>query len=607
VTPFDVMLRTPRHGPWRTFHSPVAVLRALTPDEVGECLAAVDQAVGRGGYAAGFITYEAAAAFGLPAHPRPATALPLVSFGIFPPEHVGSATRPRQNGAYRLGPWRPSIDRAAYAAGIHRIKALIEEGVTHQINFTFRLDAAFEGDPLSLLTDLDAAQAGPWGAYVDAGRYVICSASPELFFRVEGDMIEGRPMKGTAPRGLWAAADRLQAERLRASEKNRAENVRVVDMVRNDLGRLAETGSVEVVSLFDVERYPLQWQMTSTVRARASQARLAQLVEAMFPPGSVTGTPKHRAMQIIRDLESRPRGVSTGVIGYLSPNGRGHFSVATGSIVIDREHDAAEVGVGGGIVLDSVDDQEYDECLLRASILLPAGPTRSGSPDAGRPGAPPVSYVIGSRPDFGLLETIGWTPGAGFALLGRHLDRLRDSAACFGFECDIAEVRAVLEAAVEDLPGAARVRLLVSHDGSIACEAIDAAPAIGRPLRAAVAADPIDAADVFLYHKTTRRRIYERARASRPDVDTVLLWNGAREVTEATDWNVVVQFDGQKVTPPVECGLLGGTLRADLLQSGEIAERRILVDELRAAERIWLINSVRGWVAAELVDGRRAL
>lgn len=247
------------------------------------------------------------------------------------------------------------------------------------------------------------------------------------------------------------------------------------------------------------------------------------------------------------------------------------------------------------------------DVMLKPSIRVPAGRTRIGSTDAGRPTAPPVSYVIGSRPDFRLLETIGWTPGAGFALLGRHLDRLRDSAACFGFECDIAEVRAVLEAAVEDLPGAARVRLLVSHDGSIACEGIDAPPTTGRPLRAALAADPIDATDEFLYHKTTRRRVYDRARASRPDVDTVLLWNGAREVTEATEWNVVVRVDGQTVTPPVECGLLAGTLRGDLLQSGEIAERRILIDELRAAERIWLINSVRGWVAAELVDGRRAL
>lgn len=577
------------------------MLQAEDAGDVAECLAAVDRAVRGGSFAAGFITYEAAAAFGLPVHPRPPASLPLVAFGIFPPHHVMSATRLPKGGSYRLGEWRPSVDRAQYGSGIQRIREMIEAGDTYQINFTFRLNASFDGDPVALLADLDAAQEGPWGAFVDRGRHVICSASPELFFRKDGPIVECRPMKGTAPRGLSAAADRLNAERLRTSEKDRAENVMVVDMVRNDLGRIAETGSVEVVSMFEAERYPLQWQMTSTVRARAPEAGLRQLVESLFPCGSITGAPKHRSMDIIRTLEPRPRGVYTGAIGSLAPDGHGHFSVAIRSVVIDREHNDAEFGVGSGIVWDSVESEEYDECLLKASILLPSSRSSRDTAGAGPTYTPGVSYVVGAHPDFRLLETIGWTPSAGFALLARHLDRLRESAACFGFECDIAEVRAVLEAAVEDLPGPSRVRVLVGRDGSIACEALDVTPLAGLVLRAALAPGPIDTADVFLYHKTTRREVYDRARTSRPDADAVVLWNAAREVTEATEWNVVAELDGQKVTPPVECGLLAGTLRADLLHSGEITERRILIDELRTAERLWLINSVRGWVPATLI------
>ncbi|MDQ3213329.1 MAG: aminodeoxychorismate synthase component I, partial [Acidobacteriota bacterium] len=571
---------------WRTFREPTAIIEAATVDEVAGCLAEVDRAVRVDGlYAAGFVTYEAAAAFGLPVRPRASGALPLVCFGIFSPQCVDMERGLPPGGTYQTGEWQPSIDHATYARAIGHIKALIEAGQTYQINFTFRLTTDFAGEPLALLRDLDASQDGPWGAYVDDGRHAICSASPELFFRVTGDQIECRPMKGTAPRGLWARADRAHADRLRSSPKNRAENVMVVDMARNDLGRIARTGSVEATSLFEVERYPLQWQMTSTVRARTGAA-LPVLLEALFPSGSVTGAPKHRSMTIISELEAEARGIYTGAIGYLSPHGSQHFNVAIRTVTIDREGARAEFGVGSGIVWDSVEEDEYEECRLKASILLER---------------PRFSYATGRRPDFRLLETIGWTPEEGFALRERHMERLRESAACFRFECDIPAVQALLDNAVGDLAGPSKVRVLVSQDGAIVCEGIDVGPLPRVPVRVSLAAEPVDTADVFLYHKTTRRDVYERARASRIEADAVLLWNREGEITEATEANIVVELGGDRVTPPVECGLLPGTLRAELLAAGAIIERRVRVDELQTATALWLINSVRGWLPATVI------
>ena len=585
MTRFDVIIRTPRGGPWRTFHGPVAVLRAERPDDVADCLANVHEAVHRDGvYAAGFVTYEAAAAFGLATHPG--GPLPLAWFGLFPPDRVGTIPHLPATSDYHAGEWRPSIDRAAYGVALAQIKARIEAGDTYQINFTFRLNADFDGDPLALLHDLDVAQEGRWGAFVDTGRHVICSASPELFFGVDGERITCRPMKGTAPRGLWPAADRAQAEALAASAKNRAENVMVVDMVRNDLGRIARAGSVHAAPLFEIERYPMQWQMTSTVQARAGDLTLLTLFEALFPSGSVTGAPKHSSMSIIRELEHGPRGVYTGAIGYWSPNRRGHFNVAIRSVAIDRETRGAEFGVGSGIVWDSVDVDEYDECVLKASIV-------------GRP--PARSYAVSDRQDVRLLETIGWAPSSGFVLLDRHLERLRDSAACFGYELDTPAVTATLENVVDDLRGPAKVRVLLGRNGTIVCEAVDLAALSALPIKVALASEPVDQEDVFLYHKSTRRQVYERARRSRPDADMVVLWNRLGEITEATDANVVVEIDGRKVTPPIECGLLSGTLRAELLESGQIVEQRVTIPQLTGCQRFWLINSVRGWMPAELI------
>src|SRR5436190_5782031 len=362
----EAVLRTPFAGPWRRFTFPTRVVRAFSSAEVPAALRAVDAAVASGLYAAGFISYEAAGAFALPVKAGPDN-LPLVWFGLFTPENVETLGRFPGADAATAGPWTPSISHDHYLQAIASIKHWIQAGDTYQINYTLRMHAPFSGDPRALMRDLYTRQAGGWSAFVDIGTHAICSASPELFFLRDGGRIECRPMKGTAARGWWPHQDVARAAELQRSEKNRAENVMIVDMVRNDLGRVASTGSVRVLSLFDAERYPLQWQLTSTVTGEVRDASTEKLLEAMFPSGSVTGAPKHSAMGIIKELEASPRGVYTGAIGYLSPNGRGHFNVAIRTAVIDRQRGLAEFGVGSGIVWDSVDRDDYDECVIKAA------------------------------------------------------------------------------------------------------------------------------------------------------------------------------------------------------------------------------------------------
>jgi para-aminobenzoate synthetase / 4-amino-4-deoxychorismate lyase len=560
---------------WQRFTRPVKVVAAYHLDEVPEGLAAVEEAVeGRGLYAAGFVAYEAAPAFDRAFSVRPAIpSLPLLWFGLFEEPEVISL--PLEAPAYRLGPWRPSVGRAGYRLAIEQIKEHIAAGHTYQVNYTLRLRAPFDGDPWGLFLDLVQAQECAYAAYLDIGPVAICSASPELFFRRDGEEVTMRPMKGTAARGLTPAADRSQAEWLRHSAKNRAENVMIVDMIRNDLGRVSRVGSVHVPHLFDVERYPTLWQMTSTVRAR-SLATLPELMAALFPCASITGAPKVRTMEIIARLEPEPRGVYCGCIGVVAPNRQARFSVAIRTAVVDRAAKQVAYGVGGGIVWDSTAGEEYEEWETKARVLTER------------------------RPRFQLLESLLWTPEDGFSLLDRHLARLADSAGYFGFKLDVAEVQRALRTAVLDLePEAHKVRLLVDRRGHIS---ITAEPGVDAgPVTVGLAAEPVSSDDVFLYHKTTHRQLYERARATRPECQEVILWNERGEVTEATTANLVVCLGGELLTPPLESGLLPGTMRAHLLETGRIQERKVRVDELADNEGLYLINSVRGWREARLV------
>ena len=572
-----VVLHDAAAGRWLRFQAPVEIIAATRLDEVRPALRQIEEAVERRGlHAAGWIAYEAAPAFDPALHTRAPGPLPLLWFGLFPPPETielppaAAAARPEET-------WQPELGPAAYRAAFDRVKQHIRAGDTYQVNLSFRLRcAAFAREPWAAFLALVAAQRPAYGAYVAAGPWRIGSASPELFFRRAGDRLESRPMKGTAPRAPAAAEDRARAAALTASDKNRAENLMIVDMVRNDLGRVARPGSVRTRRLCELEKYPTVWQLTSAVAAE-SDAPTADIFSALFPPASITGAPKPRTMEIIAGLEASPRQVYTGAIGFLAPGRRAQFSVAIRTLLVDTRTAQAEYGTGGGIVWDSAGAAEWAECAAKAAILA----------------APP-------RPDFQLLETMLWTPAGGLHLLERHLARLRESAEYFDHPCDEARLRAELAAFVKTLPAAARrLRLLLDAAGRAELESAPLPPSAAS-FRVALARRPVDRAEVCLYHKTTRRRVYEEAKADFPDHDDVILWNDAGEATETTIANLVVEIDGALCTPPVECGLLPGTARADLLSRGELRERRIPLADLRAAPRLFLLNSVRGLVPAIL-------
>ena len=356
-------------GPvWWQFSQPVVVIAAATPTDILPALHTVEQAVNTQGlYAVGFLTYEAAAAFHLTTHSPSPDNLPLLWFGLFREPKI-LPQLPSPAAPFTPTTWQPSLDAAAYTTAIHTIKDEIAQGNTYQVNFTFPLHAPFDGDAYALFHHLTLAQRASYTAYFDLGTHAICSASPELFFGLDGERLWSKPMKGTMARGRDATTDEQNRLALYHSDKNRAENVMIVDMIRNDMGRICRPGSVQVPHLFATEPYPTLWQMTSTVTGMTS-APFSDIMAAMFPCASITGAPKVRTMEIIRGLEPRPRSLYTGSIGYLAPGRQAQFNVAIRTALVDRTAGQASYHVGSGIVWDSDAAAEWDECLLKARIL----------------------------------------------------------------------------------------------------------------------------------------------------------------------------------------------------------------------------------------------
>lgn len=568
-----VLMQADHGAAWLRFATPVRVLRADTAAEVFPALEEVDRAVADGLWVAGFIAYDAAPAFDPALAVHPVACGPLLWFGIFPsPERLPSDWAPQASASPRLD-WRPTVTPAAHAAAVGDIRGCIARGETYQVNLTHRLRAPAPDDAFALFAAMANAQRGRHMAWVDTGATVLASASPELFFSLDGTKIVSRPMKGTAPRGPDAESDRLGAARLGTSAKDRAENLMIVDMVRNDLGRIAIPGSVSVPRLYDVERYPTVWQMTSSVAAE-TRAPLPEIFRALFPAASITGAPKIQATRIIARLEDSPRGVYTGCIGWIGPDRRAEFNVAIRTVRIDRTSRTAEYGTGGGIVWDSSPTSEFVECRTKALVLF-----ESAAP-------------------FSLLETLLWRPQGGFRLLALHLARLAASADYFDIRVDPGAIREALTAAAAGWPRQPhRVRLRVDAVGVPRVEADPFDPRRERrPWRLALATEPVDSADRFLRHKTTRRDVYDHARAAHPGVDDVLLVNERGEITETTVANVALRIGGEWITPAADCGLLRGTMREWLLRRGTLREGVLRPDDLGRATGIRLLNSVRGWI-----------
>lgn len=554
-------------------------------EEIISCLEEVEEQVLRHGlYAAGFVAYEAAPAFD-PAlqTDTPDDNLPLLWFALYEnAEQLGaidsdsSVTSLTAEGSE----WQPSIGEEEYRRALAEIRDYISRGCTYQVNFTLRLQAKVTPAPWDCFRHLVNVQGSTYPVYLENEDWAVCSASPELFFTRNGSHLVTRPMKGTTARGRTWEEDMTNKERLLNSEKERAENVMIVDMARNDLGRIADTGSVKVTELFVPEKYPTVWQLTSTVEGR-TRAALPDIFQALFPAASITGAPKPRTMRIITELETTPRNVYTGSAGFMAPDGYSQFNVAIRTLVVDKQSNRGIFGTGGGIVWDSLDSAEYAEWGTKARIL---------------------HYQ--QRPRFALLETILWSSGNGFFLLDKHLQRLVKSADYFDFNLDLQAVKDLLEAKTGDLKqGEYKIRLLVYPDRSPECQIAplsQSAPTPRQPARAGIAAKPVDAGNVFLYHKTTNRRVYDEAKGECPDCDDVILYNKEGYITESTIANVVVDSCGELLTPPVSAGLLNGVFRQYLLDAGRIKEKGLRLDDLRQADRIYLINSVRKWRRAVL-------
>ncbi len=600
----------------RLFAGPLRVLEATEPHQIPELFAAVESATAAGGYAAGFFAYECGGCFEPKANMRPRQVnQPLAWLGLYqkpylfdhrtglfvagaPPGLAHFAPNPAQSvpNFARLDPRRRdqteapapplnlrfALSEAEYAECIAAIHEWIRAGDIYQLNFTAPLRITPSCRAAALYQRLRGRQPVQFGAFLHGrpGQRIL-SFSPELFFRVDGQpasrRITARPMKGTAPRGRTTREDREQAHWLRNDPKNRSENLMIVDLLRNDLGRLARFGTVRVDELFTVERYPTLWQMTSTITAELRpEVGFQQIFRALFPCGSVTGAPKVRAMQLIAQIEPEPRGVYTGAIGYFSPE-RTVFSVAIRTL--ELENGVGRMGLGSGIVIDSDPAAEYQECLLKAEFLTRAAER------------------------FSLFESLLWQDG--YPLLDLHLDRLTDSADYFGFPCDPSAVRATLLESAQRFPGQQprKVRLLLDPDGElqIADETLPVPTAEPRAIRARISPERTDPEDPFLFHKTTHRPLYTRAfeQAVAAGFDEVLFLNQRGEVTESAIGNLFVVKGDRWLTPPVECGLLAGVFRRHLLETRlktrlEIEEHVLYLDDLRTADAVYLANAVRG-------------
>lgn len=566
---------------------PVAIKQAGSLDAVQHVVSWADEQSRRGQWGVLLLAYEAAPAFDAALRVQAASdgraqaSVPLAWAAAYdaPADTVVAAGTAASDAATDSIRWTPAIDESRFAADIARVLAHITAGDTYQVNYTFPLTAPFPHDPWRWFLARARQARVPYPACIDLGSAVVMSLSPELFLERQGESLHARPMKGTMRRGRWLGEDERLSATLAASEKARAENVMIVDLLRNDLGRVAQTGSVRVSDLCALERYPTVWQLTSRIDATLkADMTLWDVLCAAFPCGSITGAPKVRTMELIADLEASPRGLYTGAIMLLKPGGDFIASVPIRTAVLERATRLATFHVGAGITADSTAVDEWAECLAKARVVQPAAVPEDAS----------------------LFETLRLEDG--FLIRhSAHLQRMANSAALFGWPLSTARAAAALDEVSNTHPtGTWRVRLEADRHGALKTQVLPFARD-DRRWRVSLAARPVDPRSPLLFNKTTRRDVYDAARAAAGDVDDVLLWNARGEVTESTIANVVVEFGNRRVTPPVACGLLPGVFRQELLARGELDEQIVRVDELSRASRLWLINSLREWIAVDLV------
>ncbi|MBU1784629.1 MAG: aminodeoxychorismate synthase component I [Candidatus Omnitrophica bacterium] len=582
------------------FQNPVKFITCSSPDEVEQCLVELDAVLADGFFAAGFLSYELGHIFQeIPLKKR--SDFPLFCFGIFESfkklpvtRLLQLVTRHTENREFHITDGHYSVPCDAYRDNIARIKKHLEDGNSYQVNYTFKYKFAFRGSPEALFLDLVARQEVPYASFIQLDRWALLSLSPELFFHRKKQEIMVRPMKGTIARGKTSLEDDLNSRYLAKSAKDRAENIMIVDLLRNDLGRISTTGSVEPEELFTIEKYGTLFQMTSTIRANIRKdVTWYKFFQNIFPSGSVTGAPKKRTMEIIQDLEDEERGIYTGSMGYITPFGQALFNVAIRTVLIDKDAGKGELGIGSGIVYDSDPKKEYDECLLKGFFLTGADhEAKSGQ---------------GTTPRFDLIETMLWNNGS-YYLSDLHLARMERSAAFFSFPFNKGELLAALKykARSFDASKKYRIRISLDKDGKIKISAGSIKKALPAPVNIALSDKSTQKDNVFLSHKTTNRELYdsEFSKYRKKDCFDVLFFNEDGELTEGAITNVILRKDQEYFTPPISCGLLGGVYREHLMTCGEITieEKVLRMEDLKNADEILLINSVRKIVPAVLVE-----
>jgi len=579
------------------FTSPVKSITCHKNRLIKSKLLDIEKYLSCGYHLAGFISYEAGLSFEKISSLKQALDFPLLWFGVYKNpiifDHKSNKFYknkildkllakyiPSYAISHKVKNLKPNLKKHEYIKNIDAIKKLIEEGQTYQVNYTFKRKFNLQGDSESLFFNLCAKQSTPYTAFIRTSDKDILCLSPELFFKKEKDKIIVKPMKGTIDRGKDNTQDNINKRTLENSIKNRAENIMIVDLLRNDLGRISKTGSVKTNSLLDVEKYETLFQMTSSIESRL-KARLSwyELFFNIFPSGSVTGAPKISTMKIIKKLEKEPRKIYTGSIGYIAPNKESTFNVAIRTILLDRNTKKGEIGIGSGIVYDSDGAEEYNECLLKSNFLT------------------------SKHKDFKLIETILWKNNK-YYLLNLHLNRLKESSFYFNYNYFKSRILKALGSQSQNFkPNKKyRVRLLLSKDGKIAISSSKIDKFNTSNLKAIFSKKKVDSSNAFFYHKTTNRKLYdaEFKKAREKGFFDVIFTNINGEVTEGAISNIVIRSKNRLYTPPVKSGLLNGVLRQHLL-SNKLKEKTLVKSDIFKADKVYLINSVREILQVKVV------
>ena len=553
---------------WMEMINPVQTYCANDKKDVLNTLNIIEDSAKKGLYVAGFVSYEAASSFDQSLKHQELQDTPLAWFTEF--RTIRPFELSENDDPINLAPVNEGKD---FISSVMRIKDFLESGDVYQVNLTQKLHGDLENSATNIFSKLLRTQPSPYAMLLESDDFSICSASPELFFSKRGRTIEMQPMKGTRERGRFNEEDKKNREDLKSSEKDRAENLMILDMVRNDLGKICLPGSLSTPKLFELHSFPTVWQQTSSVVGETN-CSLAQIFSSVFPCASVTGAPKVRAMEIIAELEQYPRGVYTGAVGYLKPEGETLFNVSIRTIYIDKVKRSATYGIGSGIVWDSDPEAELAESFAKAKIL----------------NFPSLSFE--------LFETMKYTPREGIYLIEEHFERLKSSALRFNYRFNENKARALL-AAIDNVDPL-RVRLLVNKKGEPRLERFPLNIS-RREVELKIAKHPVASENIFLFHKTTNREVYDCAKKEVCDCDDVLLFNERGQITETTTANIFLEKKGALFTPPIECGLLPGTFRASLLKKKEVAEKILTLDDLSSADKIFVGNSVRGLQLAKII------